>query len=258
LPELPDVEYLRKITDKALKNKKIESVTTHKSRVYKSSPQAVRKHLQDATTEQTKRRGKHLLLELNNDYHLILHFGMTGYVNFIEKEPPKHSHLIFHLKNSKDFAYVCIRKLGKIEITKDPQKYFKKNNIGKDAMDIELEKFLELLGKKRGSVKSAFMDQSLFSGMGNIYTDELLFQTGIYPKKNIRKIDKKTLEKNFHKMKEILSIAIDSDAKPKKMPSDFLLHRRKEGAKCHLCKKGKIQKIKVNGRSTYFCNHHQK
>ncbi len=100
------------------------------------------------------------------------------------------------------------------------------------------------------------MDQSNIAGIGNIYTDEILYLAKIYPKAKINEIEDK-LDLIYDNMKIILNKAIENDASIDLYPNYYLAKARKENSECRICG-GLIKRTKVNGRSTYFCKKHQK
>ncbi|MEA1887017.1 MAG: DNA-formamidopyrimidine glycosylase family protein [Bacteroidota bacterium] len=207
----------------------------------------------------THRIGKYCFLGSGNERWLVFHFGMTGYVDYFEKEEDKPEYAAFTLvlKGKGMLSYVTKRKLGKVEICKSPDTYARDNKLGVDALECSKPEFLKLLGRKKGSVKATLMDQSLISGIGNIYSDEILFHSGIHPKASMKDISEQKREIIYKKMKEVLKKAIEVGAVPDRFPKSYLLKAREEGKACPVCKK-KISKISVSGRSTYYCPSCQK
>ncbi|MFW5821570.1 MAG: DNA-formamidopyrimidine glycosylase family protein, partial [Bacteroidota bacterium] len=201
----------------------------------------------------TLRRGKYCFMEIKELNWLVLHFGMTGTVSYYEEDDDEleYAAFTFHLKKGH-LSVISKRKLGKIEVCDSPEDFAKENKIGKDALELSQDEFLELLAKKRGGIKSALMDQSLLSGIGNIYSDEILFQSHLHPKKDIADIDEEKRRELYKKMKEVLKKAIDAEADPGKFPKNFLIPVRSEGEKCPYCE-GEVKKIKISGRGCYYC-----
>ncbi|MBD3338931.1 MAG: formamidopyrimidine-DNA glycosylase [Candidatus Lokiarchaeota archaeon] len=263
MPELPDVEIFRKRARKAL-NKKIKTVNIKQKKILKTSESTLRKHLNGNKFTGTSRHGKYLFMKINDGYLLALHFGMTGEISYYKKEKPKHIVLEMEVGDKYNFAVISIRKLGEIDITDNLKKFLKNKNLGKDALSINKKQFLKLTEKSKGSIKTFLMDQSKIAGIGNIYTDEILFQLGIHPKKKVEDLEEKELEKLFEKMKNVLKEAIKHSAIREKMPRNYLIkkradlaHNKEKADKCPKCG-GKIKNITVGGRSAYFCSKHQK
>ncbi len=252
MPELPDVEVFRKTIEKNSVGKTIDDYTLHKKELLENSKRKLNEII-GKKIESTLRRGKYCFIELGNSGWLALHFGMTGTVSFFkeEEEEPEYSAFSLHFKNG-NLSIISKRKLGKIEICDSPDDFAEENDIGKDALELNQNEFLDLMKQKRGGVKSALMDQSLFSGIGNIYSDEILFQSRFHPKADLSGIDEKKLKELYRKITEVLKKAIEAEADPEKLPKNYLIPVRKEGEKCPYCE-GKVKKIKVSGRGCYYC-----
>ncbi len=153
--------------------------------------------------------------------------------------------------------YISKRKLGSVEITGEPEAYTGELDLGPDALQLEEDAFTEKIKASRASVKSFLMDQSALSGIGNVYSDEMLYQAGIHPRADAGKLSDKEIGKLFRKMKYVLEKAIEEEAEVSRMPRTWLLPHRNEGAGCPKCN-GKIKTIKVTGRTTYYCPSCQK
>ena len=258
MPELPDVEVFRKTIDKKAIGKSINDYTIHEKDLVNSSRQKLDR-MKDNKLLSTVRRGKYCFLEVKDFDWLVLHFGMTGSVSYYEDEEkePEYSAFSLHFKDKGHLSVITKRKLGKIEVCNSPDGFAEENEIGKDALELSEDEFLKLLDKKRGGIKGALMDQSLLSGIGNIYSDEILFQSKLHPKKDLSKIDENKRKELFRKMNEVLKKAIEVQADPGKLPKNYLLPVRDEGESCPFCE-GKVQKIKVSGRGCYICPSCQK
>ncbi|MFP4368811.1 MAG: DNA-formamidopyrimidine glycosylase family protein [Candidatus Kapaibacterium sp.] len=255
MPELPDVEVYKKLAENAI-NHRIEKVSTNYDQVNEITEQTIKKHLQGNKFSGIKRHGKQLFISINDGNNLVLHFGMTGQILQYDSEAPKHTALDIRLANGNNFAVTSVRKLGKIDICKDIDKYLEDNEIGPDALELVKEDFAELF-KGRGYAKSTLMNQKKISGIGNIYSDEILYHAGIHPKKENRGFSEKDITKLYETMKDVLKTAADNEADVDKMPDSYLLGRRVDSAECGICG-GKIVKEKISGRGSYHCNEHQK
>lgn len=113
-----------------------------------------------------------------------------------------------------------------------------------------------LLEGRRGSVKGALMDQALLAGLGNIYTDEVLFQAGIHPRSPVAALDEDDIERLHRELGDVVRTAIRQRADVAVLPEHWLLPNREDGAPCPRCG-GTIRKSKVSGRTTYHCTKHQ-
>jgi formamidopyrimidine-DNA glycosylase len=262
MPELPDVEVFRKYLNRTALNKKIDKVQVRdKDILVDHSARSLQMQLKGKKFKETKRHGKYMFVKFDKNAWLVLHFGMTGFLKYYKDKDreTEHARVVFDFTNGYKLAFDNQRKLGKVDIAKGVQEFAERNDIGPDVLedDFDLGKFKEIMDKKRGIVKSALMDQKSMSGVGNIYSDEILFRAGIHPASKTEKLDGKQLKKIFRALKTVLNQAIEADVDPQKMPRSYLLPVREEGHKCPKCN-GKIKSSKFSGRTGYYCGKHQK
>jgi len=255
MPELPDVEVFRRYFDKNALHQKITRVTVENERVLKgTSPSGLGRKLNGRKFVRTKRHGKNMFACVDEEFWLMFHFGMTGFFKYFKNEgdQPPHSRVTFLFDNGFHLAYDNQRMLGEVQTVKDAGNFIRENDLGEDALDLSWNAFRNLVQGRRGAVKTTLMNQGLIAGVGNIYSDEVLFQAGIHPKTKVKNLDEKLFKKLFHKMKGVLNTAIDKKANPDEFPEDYIIPHRGEDDICPKCG-GKIEKIKINNRGTYFC-----
>lgn len=259
MPELPDVQAFKKHLDSNALHKKIDKVEVKDKSILKTSSKKLQDKFTDQEFEKSIRIGKNLLVQAGNDNWLVLHFGMTGYLEYYanDGEAPKYSKVLFHFKNDHSLSFINKRKLGFVDITSNLEEWRKKKKLGPDALELSLPEFRGIISRKKSKIKSALTDQSAIAGIGNIYADEILFQANMHPELSINDISDDQLKNLHKKMKQVLETAIKHDVQPDALPSHYLLHHRKEGENCPKCK-GKIKKITISGRSTYLCPDCQK
>lgn len=263
MPELPDVEVFSRYLKRTGLHKKIEKVNVTEDRVLKdTSPQGLGRALKGRTLESLRRHGKYLFADMDNGKHLVFHFGMTGFFKYYKDESNKsdHARVIFDFVNGYHLAFDNQRMLGEIRVVKDADKFIEKENLGPDpySKDFDLKTFREIMNNKRGSVKSALMNQKTLAGIGNVYSDEILFQAGIDPRSDVKKLSSQDLKTIYESMQYVFKKAIDAKAMREKMPNDFLTRHRNEGESCPKGS-GKIRKYKFHGqRGAYYCPKHQK
>lgn len=260
MPELPDVETFKRYIDSTALHKKIKTVKVNNSEIlYNIKSKKLKEKLTGKKITDIYRHGKYLFLKLSNNGFLILHFGMTGDIKYfkIKNHQPSHTRVLLEFENDYYLAFDNQRKLGKVGYTDDIESFIEEKKIGEDALQLNEDKFLDLFYKKKGSIKSALMNQNLIAGIGNIYADEILYQTQIFPKTIVNKLSKKKLKTLYKNIKEVLNTAIDLQANPDNFPKKFIIPHRKKDGKCPLDNKI-LKKIKVNGRTTYYCPNHQK
>ena len=146
------------------------------------------------------------------------------------------------------------RKLGELRLIQDVEAFIRAKELGPDALDDEFDfaAFRERLSGRRGMIKTRLMDQQIIAGIGNVYADEILFQARVHPKAHVDELDEEALRAVFDKMKAVLKTAIDHDAEPSQFPDDFIIPQRHEDGGCPVCG-GSVERIKISGRSAYFC-----
>jgi formamidopyrimidine-DNA glycosylase len=253
MPELPDVEVFRQYFDSTALHQKISEVEIKKERLLEDvSPDHFKQSVQGYEFSGSHRHGKHLFARLNSGGSVVLHFGMTGELKYY-KDPadePDHARVVFHFENGYHLGYDNMRMLGKVALTDEIDDYIEKEKLGPDAGRLSPEVFKNLLGGKRGMIKSAFMDQSLMAGMGNIFSDETLFQSGIHPKRQVGELSENEIEMLYEKMMEVIEKSVECQISD--FPDYFLINYRDEDAECPRCG-GQVEKIKVSSRSTYLC-----
>lgn len=258
MPELPDVEIFRKEAEKC-KNSEITGFEIGDKDFVELTHNKFKSNLKGKKVKDTLRRGKYLFMKVDEDAGVVMHFGMTGFLEYQkeDEEKPDYTKCSFVLKNNHKLHYISKRKLGHVRYVDEIEGFIKENEIGPDALELSESDFISKLNKKNSMIKSALMDQSAVSGIGNVYSDEILFQSKIHPKQKANKLGEKawkTLHKNTVK---VLKKAIEKEGEVSKLPKNYLLLNREEGNDCPRCD-GKIEKIKVSGRTGYFCPSCQK
>ena len=253
MPELPEISLYKKYLDETSLNKKIKKIEVLHSGALQSPKEEFEKALKGQKFTISHRLGKYLIAETSGEKSLVLHFGMTGKLEYFRKqEPPKYSRVIFSFDDNEHLAFVCRRKLGKLFLADGPEAFRKNHELGEDAMDLNEEEFLQLLEERGVAIKSVLTDQHVLAGIGNVYSDEILYQCKIHPKTKANALSEKETKLLYRKMHEVLQMAIDKEGERSEFPENYLISHRKDGDDCPVCD-GKIKKIQVSGRSTYFC-----
>ncbi|RDD63198.1 Fpg/Nei family DNA glycosylase [Ferruginivarius sediminum] len=260
MPELPDVEvFARDFASRGL-NRKIESVDLRDpDRLRGSAPQDLRAALNGYAFETVKRHGKVLFVKVSCGWWLVMHFGMTGFTAFYDDpaDEPGHARLVVGFADGGFFAFDNQRKLGWLELTDDVRAYLRSQGIGPDALELDEAAFREVISGTRGSVKPALMDQEKIAGIGNVYSDEILFQAGIAPEHKGNQLDGQQLARLFEATRNVLRQAVECRADPARMPDDWLTPRREDGDDtCPRCGRP-LETCKVGGRTAHFCSHCQ-
>lgn len=267
MPELAEVETVRRTLKKQILNKKVKSINILYPSIIEKDSIDINNLINDEFID-ILRRGKFLIFETNK-YYLISHLRMEGkfFIKPNEEEIVKHEHIIF---NFDDFSlrYHDTRKFGRMNlITKDNLDNFF-SNLGPDAnSDCDEKIIYEKIHKSNLPIKTLLLDQSIISGLGNIYVDEVLFKCKINPELKGIKITKSNIKDILKYSKEILDKAIEEKGTTIRSYTsslnvygnyqNYLCVHTKEGKECPDCKT-KIVKIRVGGRGTYFCPKCQK
>lgn len=272
MPELPEVETVRKALLNKLKNKKIIDIKILHNNVFKDQNiKEVINNIKNQTIKDITRRGKWLIFCLD-DYYLLSHLRMEGKYLYrkINEEIGKHELVIFNINNEFELRYQDVRKFGKMYLVpKDKLNESVLKNLGLEPWDNNLnDKYLLSKYKNKNlPIKTLLLDQSIITGIGNIYADEILFLSKINPNKKGKEITKDDAIKIIGNTKSVLEKAISlggttirsytsEEGKIGHFQNNLNVHS-KEGKKCPTCK-AIIIKEKINGRSTYYCSKCQK
>ena len=260
MPELPDVETFKRYLDATSLHQRISGVDVQDRYILKGvSMDELARRLKGCRFESSRRHGKHLFVRADRDLWLRLHFGMTGSLKYFErKEPaPKHTRVLFLFANRHRLAFEDQRKFGEIGLIEDMNEFLKKRALGPDALSINLSQFRTIFQERRGAVKTILLNQKLIAGIGNIYTDEILFHARIHPATCASALKEKTVAKLFRAARDILKKAIDAKADADLMPKSWLLPRRGKGRKCPRCGR-ELKSTTIGGRTAWFCAQCQK
>ncbi|MFW5717803.1 MAG: Fpg/Nei family DNA glycosylase [Spirochaetota bacterium] len=261
MPELPDVEYLRRYAESTSLHRPIDRTSLYSQRLLnKTSTQLLARRLKGSSFSAASRHGKHLFLELDRPgasapgrEALMLHFGMTGTLDYHESDaPPEYTQLDIAFEGGTHLSYICKRMLGSIAIVDDVADYIEDQDLGPDALAVTVEQLREIVGERRGAIKSTLMNQGRLAGLGNIYTDEVLFQAGIDPRRKCSEIAEDEIAAIHREISRVCRTAADAHADPDRMPESFLIRRRTPGAECPRCS-GSVAKVTISGRSAYLC-----
>jgi len=262
-----------------------------------------REEVKDKRILDVRRRGKNILVELEGGKTILVHMKMTGHLLFGRYDYDKEKnlwfpheeeknealrdpfnrfiHVVFTLSNPsgklgdtiRHLAFCDSRKFGKVALldTKDIEKTVHLNALGPEPLEdafTKQEMMLALMKKPTGKIKQVLMDQSVIAGIGNIYSDEILWLTGLHPEERVKNIPLSKFGTMYNAMKETLSKGIDFGGDSTSdyrnihgVRGEFNHHHnayRKTGEKCSKpgCK-GVILRKMVGGRSAHFCSEHQ-
>ncbi len=254
MPELPDVETFRRYVNATALHQRIAAVDVREKRVLDGvTARRLQRALKDRRFEATDRRGKYLFVRTDGEVVLVLHFGMTGSLAYEkERKPGEHDCVLFDFEGGYRLAYICQRLLGKVTLTESTEQFTREEQLGPDALDVSQDEFAAILKGSKTPVKSCLMDQKRIAGVGNIYSDEILFHSRISPRQKSNLLEQTQQKQLYRQMHRVLTMAIERQADASKLPSSWLLPHREKGETCPRCR-GEITKGKVGGRSAYWC-----
>jgi formamidopyrimidine-DNA glycosylase len=262
MPELPDVEAFKQYLDATSLHKSIGRSTVHDERILSGlSPQRLGRGLKGAEFQESSRHGKYLFVKTSKGPWLLLHFGMTGELQYSESDGdmPDHTRVSFHFKDGGRLDYVCQRLLGRVDLVDQVDSFVEDQQLGPDALDAAItpEWLYDQFSTRPAPIKSALMDQSLLAGIGNVYSDEILFQAGLRPETPANRLSKQDVAHLRRTMRRVLRTTARHQADVAEFPRSYLTRQREKGGQCPKCK-GKLERHKVSGRTSYFCPKCQK
>ena len=260
MPELPEVEAFGKYLDRTSLDKIIENVDVKNPELLQNvDADVLKEKLEGHKFKYTKRYGKYTFTSLDNDFCLILHYGMTGRLKYFKNhdEAPSYDRLLITFEDESHLAFDDPRKFGKINLTSSIEKFVKEKKLGPDATEIDLKAFKKIFEKKKGAIKTVLMDQHIIAGIGNIYSDEILFQACIHPKAPANKLNNNQIERIFKIMKSVLKTSVDKRIAGEELPDSFIIPHRRTNGKCPNSDIN-LKTIKVSSRTAYYCPECQK
>jgi formamidopyrimidine-DNA glycosylase len=172
-------------------------------------------------------------------------------------DDPRFARVIFDFDNGGHLAFEDMRLFGVVDLTPSPEAYVEEHELGPDPLRITLAQFRALLAKRRGAIKALLLSQDIIAGIGNLYADEIVFATGIHPRRPIDRLKDEEVRAVYNAMRRILREVIRVRAKDGDWPSRYLTMHREEGERCPKCG-GTIRRTVVMSRTTYFCAKHQR
>jgi formamidopyrimidine-DNA glycosylase len=295
VPELPEVETIARGLAARVKGDVIESVWLgSKPEPLKSSASQIVLTLESSRIADVRRVGKHIVFDLDRvarkplrrrsgrpspaktrgvkrrgnrppEQHSqwIVHLGMTGKLLLCDPgaEIPKHTHASLTLASGRELRFVDPRRFGRLSVANGFEA------AGAEPLEVELEKFVSFFRSRKTPIKSALLNQTLLSGVGNIYADESLFRARVRPRRRAASLTKAELRRLFLSLGEVLKEAIAaggssiSDYVDAEGEAGFFQFQHRvygrEGDPCLVCATP-IKRIVIAGRSSHYCPHCQK
>jgi formamidopyrimidine-DNA glycosylase len=262
VPELPEVETVVRSLAPRLTGRKIEDARFSSHHVVRQKFATLRQRVRGQRVNSVRRHGKFIVMELERGF-LTVHLGMTGKL-LLDSEPGPYARAVFTLDRGL-LVYDDIRHFGRIEWSAQPLERAEK--LGPDALSVTLKDFRELLKLRRSRIKPLLLNQRFLRGMGNIYTDEALFEARIHPQAMAASLSRERAARLHHAMVDILNTAIrlkgssvsdyvDADGQKGSFQQQHQVYGR-EGQPCSICGTP-IRRIVVGQRGTHYCPKCQK
>ena len=266
MPELPEVETIKRELNRAVLGKRIIEIKISNPKVIKEpNKEQFSKGLKNATIKNILRKGKLLILELSTGKSLTIHLKMTG--QLVYPGNLKQSRVSFRLSDNKWLDFNDRRLLGELRLVGDWRRLGFIKELGPEPFDLTKEQFKQMLADKKAKIKPLLMDQTFISGIGNLYAAEALFRARIYPQRSASSLLDKEKEILFKQIQAVLKQAIehkgssmDQYVQLSGQAGDYVKYHRvyaREGQPCFVCK-ALIKRIALGGRGTYFCPRCQK
>ena len=263
MPELPEVQTVLDTLKTRIRDRKINDIDILYEPIIVNDPLFFKEKLAGQHFREFLRRGKYLLLELD-DVTLVSHLRMEGKYFIVDESYPlsRHDHVIFYLDDGSQLRYNDVRKFGRMEIIDKRADYDDFKDLGPEPFSaaFNADYCLDYFKKHKKPVKEILLDQSFVAGIGNIYADEILFAIGIHPLSSAADLDGNDAEKLIEETRRILKEAIAAGGTTIRSYTSSLgvTGRFQQSLKAHGQEKcpqcgGDIAKIRVGGRGTYFC-----
>ncbi len=282
MPELPEVQTTVNGINKTAKGRTIVGVSTsYNSEYYKSkdeikNPEYFKKFKKLVLGKKilkAERRAKNILIHLSSGYTILAHMKMTGYFYYNAPADAQFIRLVFNLDNGKNLSLSDMRRFAKVTLIETEKLHSSIHlaDLGPEPLedDFQFSDFkTQLIKRAKGKIKQVLMDPSIVAGIGNIYSDEILWRADIHPLSIVERIPEKNLKLAYKAMKEVLNKGIDfggdsmSDYRNiEGKKGQFQDHHRAYRKHKTLCTKkscpGMLERVIVGARSAHFCPVHQ-
>lgn len=265
MPELPEVETIRRQLEKAITGKMIKNVEIIDFKK-KIKPKNLSERLKDLKIEGLSRRAKLLIFKLSNGENLLIHLKLTGQLIYQKRKVPgKFTHAIFNFTDGSRLLFNDMRKFGYLLMTDKHGLERIEAEFGVEPLssDFTLAAFRQVLAKRPNQkIKQLLLDQKYIAGIGNIYSDEALFMAGILPLRSAKSLKEGEIKRLWRAIPAILKKSLkvggtSSDTYVDAYGREGIFRRQlkiygREDEKCGRCG-GKIKRIKIGGRSAHCC-----
>ena len=289
MPELPEVETVKRGLEPVLRGRRIEKVEMRRSGLRFPFPDGFAELLTGARVQGLSRRAKYILADLDNGFSLIVHLGMTGRFTVLsplgsanlgefyfeagagQGANGPHDHVVLHLEQGVRLVYSDPRRFGMMDLSETSllNQHRLLKDIGVEPLGNELsaDYLVAKFKNKTAPMKAALLDQRIIAGLGNIYVCEVLHRARLSPRRKASSVKREKLEELVRHIRDILNEAIlaggstlqdfqGADGAKGQYQQRFLVYDR-EGEPCPNCARP-IKRVVQSGRSSFYCSHCQK
>jgi formamidopyrimidine-DNA glycosylase len=271
MPELPEVETVARDLRPLLIGRELVGVRRSRKSLRQSWSKTWESKLVGRRVESVLRRGKWLLVGLEDGSFLMVHLGMTGRFTVVAPgvETERHTHLVFPLDNAHELRFRDARRFGSVTYFPDRLAWesFLAARLGPEPWDIAAEEWRAALQGTKRPVKAVLMDQTVVAGVGNIYADEACFAARIDPRRAGNRLRRAEADRLLQAVRDVLTRAIESGGSSIRdyvggngqqggYQREFAVYGR-PGEECLNCSRT-IRSVRIAGRSTHFCSRCQK
>jgi len=283
MPELPEIEIVRRSLFKMVNKAKITNIKINNKNLRYKIPHRFSKQLIGEKILDISRRSKYLIFHFKKKI-LLAHFGMSGKLLIFRRHDKimfktsfyydlnnlsKHNHIYFTLNNGLTLIYNDVRRFGFFKLFEFKQlnkiSFLKKLGLEPFSKKFNIKYFEKFIKNKKKNIKNLLMDQTFVSGLGNIYTNEVLFMSKIYPLKSCGTLDRKEIKKIIFNIKKILKLSISKGGssikdyknilgKKGNFQQFFSVYGHQNKNCSRISCNGKIKKILISNRSSFYCN----
>ncbi len=270
MPELPEVETIRRSLENKLKGLVINHVDVFLEKIIKEPTDIneFKNLIKGKKIEALSRRGKYLILKISDSYVLVMHLRMTGRLLYVAEyeDITKHTHVIFYLNNGYHLRFIDIRQFGTIYLLEEKNLDTIKGlaSLGPEPLsdDFTVEVLKEKLKRKSKKIKQVLLDQDVVAGLGNIYADEVLFEAQILPNRAANSLNDEELNRLHTSIIKVIKEAIcnrgtsfrdyvDGEGEKGEHQNHLKVYQR-DSTPCSRCQ-CQIKKEKIAGRSSHYC-----
>jgi formamidopyrimidine-DNA glycosylase len=268
VPELPEVETIVRELSPLLVRRRLTSIRVGQQPLRRPWQKTWERQLIGHRVAAVRRRGKWIILDLDQDFHLLIHLGMTGQLTVKPAREPAltHTHLILSLEGGqKELRFRDIRRFGSVTLFRADEhleRFFEEAGLGPEPFNLDAQYWQQRLATTRRCLKAVLLDQRVVAGVGNIYADESLFQAGLHPARlanqtsaveatRLRGALVRVLNRAIARRGSSIRDYVGGSGRKGQYQNEFQVYQR-AGQPCPHCRLP-IECIRLAGRATHFC-----